>query len=319
MDYPPHYHDVFSKLDGLEHRGGQWFAKCPSHDDQEASLALTIGDDGNLIVKCHARAASCTFESIVSALGVQKSAFFPPDKRTENTQQKQKSRIVATYDYRDEENRLLYQAVRFEPKDFRQRRKSDQGWVWSLKGVRRVLYRLPEILKSAKQPSPPAVFIVEGEKDVETLRSLGLVATTNAGGAGKWLAEYNEALRDRFVVVIGDNDESGNDHVKLVCENIKPVARELRVVALPGLPEKGDVTNWVEAGGTREKLRELVKDASPFAQAQHSRSETKAAQIETDKQHLAATMLSKAEYLPAEDWLIVAEKLIDDFKREHEL
>ncbi len=86
--------------------------------------------------------------------------------------------IVATYDYRDERGELLFQVVRYDPKDFRQRRpKPGGGWVWSVKGVRVVPYRLPELLARPDEP----VFVVEGEKDVDNLGRIGVLATCNAG------------------------------------------------------------------------------------------------------------------------------------------
>jgi hypothetical protein len=88
---------------------------------------------------------------------------------------------VAEYNYTDENDKLLFQVVRFEPKGFRQRRPDGNGgWEWSLNGTRRVLHRLPEVRKVK------SVLVVEGEKDCETAHKLGFVATCNAGGAGKW-------------------------------------------------------------------------------------------------------------------------------------
>ncbi len=99
-------------------------------------------------------------------------------------------RIVATYDYRNEAGALLYQAVRYRPKGFTQRQPDGSGgWIWNIKDVRLVLYRLPE-LRAADSAAP--VYLPEGEKDVENLRTLGFVATCNAMGAGKWRAVYNE-------------------------------------------------------------------------------------------------------------------------------
>ena len=98
-----------------------------------------------------------------------------------------KRRIAATYDYTDENGELLFQAVRYEPKGFNQRRPDGKdSWKWSLKGVKRVLYRLPELMSA--DPAKP-VFVVEGEKDADNLIQLGLVATTNPMGAGKWSPE----------------------------------------------------------------------------------------------------------------------------------
>ncbi len=115
-------------------------------------------------------------------------------------------RIVAQYDYRDEAGNLLFQAVRLEPKDFRQRRpKPGGGWDWNVKGVRMVPYRLPELLAEPARP----VVVVEGEKDCDNLARIGVLATCNAGGAGKWTAEHSEFLRGRRVIVLADNDEVG--------------------------------------------------------------------------------------------------------------
>jgi hypothetical protein len=166
------------------------------------------------------------------------------------------SRIVAEYDYRDEAGVLLYQVVRFQPKDFRQRRPDSKGgWIWKLQGVSRVLYRLPELLTA---PISEPVFIVEGEKDVESLRRLGLVATCNAMGAKKWRKEYNEALRGRRVILIPDNDDDGREHVRIVAESLQGIASSVTVLTLPDLPPKGDVSNWLAAGGTKHALLEMA-------------------------------------------------------------
>lgn len=171
-------------------------------------------------------------------------------------------RIVATYDYRDEGGELLFQVVRFEPKDFRQRRPdpSKPGeWINNLKDVRRVLYRLPELL--AADPARP-VFICEGEGKVERLRALGLIATTAPQGAGKWKDEYAQPLRGRSVVILPDHDKPGQDHGQAVARSVATVAALVKILELPGLQEKGDVKNWLDAGGTAERLQELA-DAAP--------------------------------------------------------
>jgi hypothetical protein len=118
-----------------------------------------------------------------------------------------KPRIVKTYDYRDENDVLLFQVCRYEPKDFRQRKPDPdhQGeWLWSVKGVRQIPYRLPEITEALGLGKP--VFIVEGERDVDRLWKIGVLATTNAGGAGKWRAELTKIFAGADVVIIPDND-----------------------------------------------------------------------------------------------------------------
>ncbi len=170
------------------------------------------------------------------------------------------SRIVAEYDYHDEAGTLLYQAVRYLPKGFKQRRPDGSGgWIWKLDGVRLVPYRLPEVL--AADPSAP-VYIPEGEKDVENLWMLGVVATCNAMGAGKWRAEYNEFLRGRHVILLPDNDKAGTDHARAVAGALTGIAASVKVLNLPGLPDKGDVSDWLTMGGRAERLTVLA-DATP--------------------------------------------------------
>jgi 5S rRNA maturation endonuclease (ribonuclease M5) len=170
---------------------------------------------------------------------------------------------LAEFDYLDESGELLYQVCKKTDKKFLQRRPGTDGkWVWNLRDVRRVLYRLPELLKADKSET---VFIAEGEKDVESLRSVGLTATTNSGGAGqsgKWLEEFNDYLKNRPVIILPDNDDVGRSHAVKIANSLKGTAKSIKIVNLPGLPEKGDVSDWLESGGTVEKLNELIKKDS---------------------------------------------------------
>ncbi len=157
-------------------------------------------------------------------------------------------RIVATYDYRDEGGATLFQAVRYaDPKDFRQRRPNGRGgWVWNLHAVRLVPYRLPELL-AADLAQP--VFLPEGEKDADALAALGLVATTNAMGAGNWRDDYTPFCAGRHVIVLPDNDKAGRDGAEKVARSLSGTAASVSVLALPGLPDGGDVSDWLAAGG----------------------------------------------------------------------
>jgi len=171
-------------------------------------------------------------------------------------------RIVATYDYLDESGQLLYQVVKYEPKDFRQRRPDGKGgWIWNLNGVKSVLYRLPELLSA---PMQDFVIICEGEKDCDQLFELGFIATTNSGGAGKWLNEYNKYFESRLVVIIPDNDSAGKKHAEQVANSLYGTAGEIRIVELPDLPEKGDVSDWFDAGHDKSELIKLIDQAKPF-------------------------------------------------------
>ena len=171
-------------------------------------------------------------------------------------------RIVATYDYRDENGALLFQVVRYGPKTFRQRRPDGSGgWSWRVKGVRPVPYRLPELLTAADAP----VFIVEGEKDADRLAGLGLVATCNAGGANSWPPGLSEYFRGRDVCILPDNDDAGRSHAERVAVALHGIARSIRTVLLPDLPQGGDVSDWLDAGGTPDALRALC-EATPVWQ-----------------------------------------------------
>jgi hypothetical protein len=120
-----------------------------------------------------------------------------------------------------------------------------------------VLYRLPDVVEGIANGR--YILLVEGEKDVENLRLHGFVATCNAMGAGKWVKRYNEQLRDANVVILPDNDQPGHDHAAHVARQLVGVAQTVRVVELPGLAEKGDVSDWFAAGHTADELKELVR------------------------------------------------------------
>jgi hypothetical protein len=169
-------------------------------------------------------------------------------------------RIVATYDYTDEGGNLLFQSVRYEPKDFRQRRpdpEAEGGWSWSVKGTRQVPYRLPQVLAAVHIREP--VFVVEGEKDADGLVREGLTATCNAMGAGKWPDELAPPFSGADVIILPDNDDAGRNHAQVVAASLQGRAKRVRILELPGLPLKGDVSDWLESGGDRDELMKLVE------------------------------------------------------------
>jgi 5S rRNA maturation endonuclease (ribonuclease M5) len=172
-----------------------------------------------------------------------------------NEHQSHTSKPVA-YSYQDEHGRLAYQSLRYDPKEFKQRRPDGKGgWLWNMQGVSYVPYRLPDLLKN----HDATVFIVEGEKDADNLARNGFVATTNVQGAGKWREEYNHYFKGRNVVILPDNDKAGKDHAQKVFASLTGVAASVKTVALPDLPDKGDVSDWITSGGTKEKLEEISR------------------------------------------------------------
>ncbi len=243
---------VAQALGGASRSGAGWKAQCPCHGDRTSSLTLADGEDGKLLVKCH---AGCDQSSLVDTL---KGRGLWPEKPI--AEAKVKPRIVATYDYQDIDGTLLFQALRYHPKTFRQRCPDGSGgWSWKVKGVKAVPYRLPELVAAVGAGQPVAV--VEGEKDADNLTGLGLAATCNAAGAGKWRPEFAEYFRRADVAIFPDNDEPGRDHAATVAANLALVAARVRVVELPELPPKGDVSDWLAAGGSLARLMTLVEAA----------------------------------------------------------
>jgi hypothetical protein len=233
------------------HNGRTWTGCCPAHEDRDPSLSWADGDKG-LVVHCH---TGCTHAQICAALGIEVSDLF----RDRATGDRQGRHSIATYDYRDLDGSLLYQVVRYEPKDFRQRRPDGRGgWIWNLEDTPRVLYRLPEL------QGQPDVVIVEGEKDADRLWALGIAATTCPMGAGKWQEAYTEQLLHAGMTraaIIGDNDQPGQAHAREILASLgraRP-GGEYRVVRLPGWPpvrdkHGEDVSDWIEAGQSQEVL-----------------------------------------------------------------
>jgi putative DNA primase/helicase len=162
------------------------------------------------------------------------------------------------FPYYNEQGELVYVTVRSDfpdgSKDFKQKRKDKGRWVWNITGVTRILYRLPEIVKASPER---VIYICEGEKAVEAARRLGVLATTNVGGAGNWTESCNKSLKGRHVVILPDHDDKGRDHANKVAKQLAGIAASVRIVELPDLPEKGDIVEWIAAGGTREKLEAL--------------------------------------------------------------
>jgi len=170
-------------------------------------------------------------------------------------------KIVKTYDYTDKAGKLLYQNCRFDPKDFRQRRPDGNGgFIWDLDSVTRTLYRLPELLESSLQDF---VFITEGERDSDALHDLHLVATTS-GSSSSWKPEFAKHFKGRLVCVTPDNDPSGQRYAEAVANSLYGIAAEVRLLALPGLGEGEDISNWLDNGGTASELLQLVDQTKSF-------------------------------------------------------
>lgn len=206
---------------------------------------------------------------------------------TDSGNRKGQRRIVATYDYTDENGVVLFQVVRFHPKDFRQRRSDAHGgWTWNVHGVRLLLYHLPDLLKAE------TVLILEGEKDVDTSYRLGLpegwAATCNAMGAGKWRPEYSDSLHGKRVVILPDADDPGRRHGELVARSLTEKAAAILTVSLP---HGKDLSEWAEAGGTAEAFALLLDQVEPYSLTEAERTAVDAgpwSRAQTAKDFLSA-------------------------------
>jgi hypothetical protein len=252
------FEEIIARFPDAKKTGSGWTARCPAHDDRDPSLTISEGADGRTLLKCF---GGCQTNSICAKVGLTLADLFA-DKPERNGHAK---KIVAAYRYHDADGKLLFEVVRFEPKDFRQRRPdatAPDGWTWNTRGVSKVLFRLPEILRDIQKGM--FIFICEGEKDALALAEHGISATSNPGGAGKWQDSFSETLRGCDCVIIADKDKAGRDHAQLVAGKLHGVAKSVRVIELPdtnGKPVK-DAFDFFAAGGDTGKICELV-DATP--------------------------------------------------------
>lgn len=266
-----------SCLEILESRGfisGKSFGKeimfkCPFHEDKTPSFSVNPSKD---VWHCH---AGCGGGSVIDLIakfeGIdpktmlarngknlikqpQKSFDLPPATKPQN------GKIVATYTYQDANGNDVYQALRYENKKFSQRRKTELGWEWGMDGVVRVLYNLPQVRKAQE------VWVVEGEKDAETLEMMGFTATTNVGGSSSWLESYAEHLVGKDLILCGDNDEPGRKHIEEVKKTTMEHAKTIRVVTVPS-PHK-DITDYINSipddNEAREAVRKLSESVEPL-------------------------------------------------------
>ncbi len=235
-------------LQGIKGSADNFTARCPGHDDHANSLQVKRLDNGKISVQCFAK---CELNQILDPLGMKPRDLYPDEQPAP----KAPKQIERTYDYVDAHGRLLYQVVRYVPKDFRPRRPDGRGgWIWNLSGVDRVLYRLPQVLKAKAEEQ--TIFFCEGEKDVDNLAALGLCATT-AGNATGWRDTFETILQGTDLIVLEDNDDAGRKCAATVASKII----DATILRLPGLPPKGDVSDWIAQGGTVEALQALVAQA----------------------------------------------------------
>lgn len=232
---------------------GDW--KCPAHDDNRPSLSVSNGS-GRVLVHCQ---SGCELGDVLDRLQLHQRDLFDEPQQPAS---RERARIVDTYDYVDERGELLFQVVRLDPKGFRQRRPDGNGgWEWSLRGTRRVLYRLPQVLAAVAAGQP--VWVVEGEKDVHALERAGEVATCNPQGAANWSKVDPSPLAAADVIVVRDRDPDGVKWAADVEASLVGKAARVRVVdPLPAF-KGADVADHLAEGHTLEELQVVSDTAAP--------------------------------------------------------
>ena len=270
-------------------------AKCPCHNDKNASLTISYNSkEEKTMLYCH---AGCNTKDIVESVGLKMSDLF--DKPLEINEEKKSAfekDIEAIYKFYDENGDLAYEKIRKKGKKFLHRRYIDGETVWGMEegiytetfpgskswsikerpgakkayypGQEQLLYNLPNVIKGIKEEQ--TIFITEGEKDSDSLITRGLIATTTSIGATKgdlgkkWPSRFNSFFKGANVVLLPDNDEPGKRFMEHIAIELKNIANNIKIVELPDLSKKEDITDWLEYGNDIYDLQALVKRTDEF-------------------------------------------------------
>ena len=249
------FNEILSQLDGVTGGGNQWYAKCPAHVDNKPSLSISTGKDGRVLLNCH---AGCTTEEIVDAMGLTMNDLFQRSTATDDFKGAGRSPVVARYDYQDADGTFLAQKLRRADKSFAWRRPDGHGgWIYNRQGLTIPPYNLPDVLAADH------IYIVEGEKDADTLSSHGKIAVCGADGAGpgKWRSHYTGWLKGKSVTILQDNDDVGKAFAAETAAAVSKVAKSVKLLDLtrewPELPKHGDVSDILQSGDPKLTLARL--------------------------------------------------------------
>lgn len=234
-------------------KSGEYLTFCPAHDDKHPSLYIREDDKtGNILLKCQ---AGCSTENIVDAAGLKMKDLFSSTSYSQSD---------IHYYYCDEKNVQVARIIRhINPegrKSFSTQRFENGNWINGLDGMKLPLYNLPALVNSHEE----TIYIVEGEKDVESMQELGFVATTPPFGASaKWEPRYNKYFKYKNVVIIADNDEAGEKHAKKIATNIINIAESIKVISAEEIycyvKEGGDISDII--GEWPEEAKFMIQDA----------------------------------------------------------
>jgi DNA polymerase I len=283
---------VLGALEGVEQQNGHYRALCPSHLDRNTpNLSVTENEDGTVLVHCFVCKDQEKVLRAFAERGIRRSDLFGGIDEDPNPSGSKTSKwhmcLTKVYDYKTPDGRFIkHHTLRFTPppeggahhsdclgdhikgskkdRDFLQARpNANGGYVYGLDGVQPILYNLGDVLRMALDGQ--MVVWVEGEKDADNgMERLGLTTTTCPMGAKHWKPHYAGFLTGAHVVVVADNDGPGGEHAEMVATELLPFAASVKILKLPDVPEKGDLSDWIEAGGTREEFDSLVSKTPQF-------------------------------------------------------
>ncbi len=249
--------NFLSRLQNVRKSGKGWVSSCPCRsDDDNPSLSISEGNDGRVLVTCH-RGSGCNFEQICDAVSLKPADLMPPSSESFSIDRfgskapapiRTLKQPEKTEKNLDENGVLLFQKLRYVDengkKTFRQRKPDGAGgWEYSLGDIPRPLYNLPAVLTAKQQGFP--IWVVEGEKDANTLIDVGIIATTMPNGAGSWMDIHTEALAGATVEIIADNDEAGKKHAQQVLDELTNAGCSAQVWYTP---KHKDITDHLSAG-----------------------------------------------------------------------
>jgi hypothetical protein len=286
-----------AELLGGDVSGSQVLCPGPGHSVGDRSLSIKVDSGASDGFVLHSFAGD---DAIVCRDYVRERLGLPPfeavkKRKKPNGGARPYSPTIAKYVYRLADGLAYLQVQRTAAKEFLQYHWDGETWISGKPQGPKVPYRLPE-LTSAALTTP--IYIVEGEKDCDALAKIGFVATCNSEGAdngngNKWTADLNAHFTGRHVYVIPDNDAQGRTHAQHVARQLDPVAASVRIVELPDLPLKGDVSDWLERDSAGVKLSKFAA-AAPLWEPSAGKTAGGIASAERSIRELAG--LSRLEY-----------------------
>lgn len=242
--------------------GSRAQCKCPAHNDKQASLSVNMGEKCTLFY-CH---AGCTLDEILSAAGLEKKdTYYEQSIQTVDwrkyVEKREQRKIEAVYNYVSFNGQYAFTKLRLAGKKILYGRLENERFIYGLprntprKSLRAVygdLKRLREAIQADE-----AVFIPEGEKDVDTLTRKGYIAFTY-GGVNDWQAEFSELVKGADVIILADNDEPGRAVANTILNDIQPVTKSAKIVVpMPDIP-KADISDYFQAGHTEQEFEQLI-------------------------------------------------------------